>query len=600
MANNFLIGPDGKEIQLSPGDIAAMGESKPSNSSSQQSPNQTNYVPPKQETVKETKPQDLVTGEEGNWYVGDTPLSIRPEHLTPGDISVLTAEEDPKFMQNLRDQGLLDNYDNRRGGVGSNGSGGNKQTYQSTQSSQQLPYEQYDTPYSEELESLIGEYRGMIDDLKQVPVVTPEMQELVDTYIGMLAEQPNLQTEDMGRIMDIIMQRAETPGVAVTPEMEALYERMLTMIDEPLQDVTETEAYGQVESSLQAQGLQASKDASRRILETMNQRGILSSTMTPDQLAGMEADIQQNITSTLAALIPQLQQQQFQERQSGIANVGGLLNTQSGFNTAQNILNQQQTSTLADIYGMQGVVQQGENQQYQQKLDGILNMLGFEGGVQSQAFNQAAQSAGGMQNLLNVIMGAEQEQYNRGLTAQEMESYNLLQTEKMGLEQSMQEFDQAMELFEAEGTASNAVAAILGIAPGSVFSDHAVKMRQIGNTYATQMARIIEDARQFEEKMEQDKYEFEFDAEQELLDKEQEIEAQNLDAEQEALIKGTYTAFYSEMGKSPEDAQAWLDNYRDNIIADFGVDVYEDMKRIYDKSTKSDPAQALMDYLNQN
>lgn len=92
------------------------------------------------------------------------------------------------------------------------------------------------------------------------------------------------------------------------------------------------------------------KTASKNALETMNDRGIINSSVTSNQLGQIQTAAQQKPLE----LIPQLQQQAYSQNQQGISNIFGLMGNQMQMGLAQQQLPMQEAA-LTGKYAPSGM-----------------------------------------------------------------------------------------------------------------------------------------------------------------------------------------------------------------------------------------------------
>lgn len=155
-----------------------------------------------------------------------------------------------------------------------------------------------------------------------------------------------------------------------------------------------------------------SKDASQRTMEQLNARGILRSTITGDRLA----QIQQQGADKLAASVPQLYGQAYNEWQGGLKNLYSQLQAEQGLADREDRLAQQ---------GFQNQMASG-NQQFQQNMA----LENLRRALEQQDWQRGQTEKSSKLNLLNVLSGLT------GRIPQGYEDYGLTPGEETAAERN--------------------------------------------------------------------------------------------------------------------------------------------------------------------
>lgn len=399
-----------------------------------------------------------------------------------------------------------------------------------------------------------------------------EVTDLLTQLKGLL--QTPVQTTSQG-MTDTLSQLKQLMGAPVQTTSQGMTDalsQLKQLMGTPMQDVTASQDYKTIKTSLEQQGAQVAKDSTRRILEEMNARGILPSTITGDEAVELENKIAQGITQQLASLIPTLRSQQLQERQAGIQNVASLFGIESGLVDRETARQQQQIQNIATLYG-------------------------FESDIVEKAAAGQQQQMQNMTTLLDTLQRSDENAYNKLKDAYSIE----IDKQTAAAEAKQQKLDNALARTEQFGFVPAADAPIIGVPAGtpSNAAKQAAANRQqeidINKYNAKQaMDRLNKQIAADKQARAQASAERAAERAQDEAKKQAELEQK---AGYNDDFNATWDAFYNYFDQSPEMADQFLKLNRTGIIQNLGQKVYDDMYEDYRSRTKQSPGDALSEAL---
>lgn len=323
-----------------------------------------------------------------------------------------------------------------------------------------------------------------------------------------------------------------------------LMKKYESMMDQPLNYNPESDPRFQAYQTLYNK---QAEQASRQSMETMNDRGILNSTVTSDRLG----QIQQDAQGRAMAHVPEFYAQAQQERNDQLSNVGSLLGMYGDeARYSQDINYRNERDAVGDQrHDQQFGYQQQRDQIGDQRYDQQFEYQGARDAIADERYKVEFDQDNerfGLQYALNKAMQQGQLDISRMNAATSRMSAD---TSRMSANASMgnAQFNQAMELWKTTGSAP---AGIPGVTEGSPYPQEEQKPEKLGANEIT--ADIIA----------------------------------NLDAAIENIDETT---------GNKHTAEDILKNEKATIIRDIGISGYNSLVRMYVDDPSSDLLRSIID-----
>jgi len=234
--------------------------------------------------------------------------------------------------------------------------------------------------------------------LPQLPVQQSQLPIQQQPPQPQMQYEPRYQ-EQIEEILNTLIQQAMQPFESRYQEqIEDILSRLRQQAMQPKPYTPETDPAYQA----------AKQQVARDVMEILNQRGILNSTITRDQLA-------QNI----AAIIPELQKQYYSRQQDRFSNLGNVLSALTGLERQQFARQQDRFSNLGSVLGaLSGLEQQQygqfqnlyerqrafEQQQYERQLEEEQRRIEEEEREIKRAWDRV-KNLGYVDNLASIVLG---------------------------------------------------------------------------------------------------------------------------------------------------------------------------------------------------